>query len=286
MIKFGVHVSVAGGIEKAPQRAAEAGCDCFQLFVSNPRSWSLPTVDIEQAALFRRERERCGLGPVTVHMTYLINLAAVDPGQHRRAVEHFRAQYAAARLIGADFFVLHPGSHKDHTLAAGIELVAKSLREAAAEIPDGPVFLLENTAGGGCTIGRIPQELGDIIRQSKLQPERCGVCFDTCHAWATGIDLQPQKAFAKVIAEYDGAVFPGCIHLLHCNDSLFPCGKGKDRHWHIGMGHIGEEGMRNILRTPATADMPVILETPITEECDDAGNLAAARAAAGISHQR
>lgn len=285
MMKFGVHVSVAGGIQKAPQRAAEAGCDCFQLFVSNPRSWSLPTIDAEQAAQFRQERERCGLGPVTVHMTYLVNLAAVDPGQYKRAVEHFHAQFAAARLIGADFFVLHPGSHKDHTLAAGIELVATALRGAAAEIPDGPVLLLENTAGGGCTIGRTPQELGEIIRQSQLPRERCGVCFDTCHAWATGIDLLPQKAFAKVIAEYDAAVFPGCIRLLHCNDSLFPCGKGKDRHWHIGMGQIGAEGMRNILRTPAVAKTPVILETPITEECDDMGNLAAARAAAGILRQ-
>lgn len=279
-MKFGVHVSVAGGIENAPQRAADLGCDSFQLFISNPRSWALPRVSATQAAAFRSARAGFCLEPVVVHATYLINLASAAPENYARACEHFLAQYIAAAEIGADFLVIHPGSFKDSTLEEGMAKVAAALAKTRQECPEGPVILLENTAGGGNTLGRNPQELGRMLAESGLQPEEAGVCFDTCHAWATGVDLAARGAFLRVIREYESCLWPECIRLLHCNDSLYGCGKGRDRHYHIGLGEIGAEGMEHILRTKAIRSVPVILETPIDAKCDDRGNLAAARAAA------
>lgn len=280
--RFGVHVSVAGGVQNAPLRAQEAGCDCFQLFVANPRSWALPAITPEQAAAFRRDRERLKLGPVVVHATYLINLASVDPAQFERATEHFTAQYAAADSIGADFLVIHPGSFKNSTYEDGVRLAAQALVKAREACPDGPVLLLENTAGGGCTLGRTPQELADILRASGLPHDCTGVCFDTCHAWATGVELVAPGAFEGVMRAYAGCLWPGAVRVIHCNDSLYACGKGRDRHYHIGLGEIGEDGMRHILRCSLLKDVPVILETPIDKVRDDKGNLAAARSAAGL----
>lgn len=288
-MKFGLHISVAGGVEKSPRRAADLGCGCFQIFVSNPRSWALPEICAEQAAAFRSERARCGLGPVAVHLTYLVNLASVDDAQHARATEHFIAQYRAAADLGADFLVFHPGSSKGGTPEAGIERVGVALRTAAAAVTTGadgapaPVFLLENMTGGGALLGKTPQELGAIWNASGLPQERIGVCLDTCHAYAAGHDLGKSGVLAGLIAEFERCLYPGCLRLLHCNDSRFALDSGRDRHWHIGLGEIGEAGMRKILRTKALDGVPVILETPVNAERGDEANLAAARAAAGVS---
>ena len=282
-MRFGVHVSVAGGVQNAPARAVAVGCDCFQLFVSNPRSWALPAIGPEQAGQFRRERERLGLGPVVVHVTYLINLASVDPESYERAQEHFVAQYLAAGAIGADFLVLHPGSFKDSTYETGVRLVAQALARTRKAHPQGPVILLENTAGGGNTLGRTPEELAEILAASGLSHEDSGVCFDTCHAWATGMELAGEGAFSGVMQGYEDCLWPGAVKVLHCNDSLYGRGKGRDRHYHIGLGEIGEAGMAHILRTPALGGIPVILETPIDKVRGDRDNLAAARTAAGVT---
>ncbi|MHC4885592.1 MAG: deoxyribonuclease IV [Planctomycetota bacterium] len=276
-MKFGVHVSIAGGVAKAPARAAELGCDCFQLFVSNPRSWRLPMIAAEEAALFQRECRRLKLGPVVVHLTYLVNIASPDADLYARAVEHFKAQYAAAAALAADFFVIHPGSHKETSVKEGVQRVAAAIQETFCECPSGPVILLENTAGGGSTLGRSAEELG-LLMEAIAEPDRTGLCLDTCHAYAMGHDVAAPAAFRTFFAAHERAAGKGSVRVIHMNDSMNQLGQGRDRHQHIGLGHFGEEGVRNILSTRGVRKLPFILETPVNDTRGDADNLAAIRA--------
>lgn len=278
-MKFGVHVSIAGGVAKAPARARELGCDCFQLFVSNPRSWRLPSIKEEEAARFREERTKAGLGPVVVHLTYLVNTASPDADLQARAREHFKAQYAAAALLEADFFVIHPGSHKETSVEAGTRRAAEAIQETLDEYAEGPVILLENTAGGGSTLGRSPEELGALM-SAIARPDRTGLCLDTCHAYAMGHDVAAPGGFRRLFTAHEKAAGKGSVRVIHMNDSMNKLGQGRDRHQHIGLGHFGKEGVRNILSTRGVRRLPFILETPVDDKCGDADNLAAVRALA------
>lgn len=281
-MKFGLHVSVAGGVDKAPQRAAELGCDCFQIFVSNPRSWKFPDISEQTAASFIEAREKLKLGPVTVHATYLPNLASPEPELFGKSLNHIRAQYEAASQIGAEYFVLHPGSSKGKPLEDGVESIARALVDVVDSVQSGPMFLLENTAGGGSSIGADCAQLGALYRASGLGDDKIGVCLDTCHAWAAGYDLSGRGAFQRLISSCEDELYAGCVKLVHLNDSLFGCGQGRDRHAHIGLGEIAEGGMRNVLRAGGMKSMAVVLETPVNEIRGDMDNLAAARKLAGV----
>ncbi len=277
MQKFGVHVSIAGGIDKAPERAEALGCDTFQLFVSNPRSWAVPTITPEQSDNFKRINSKKKLGPITVHATYLPNLANPESDAHRKATDHIKLQYQAAKDISADYLVLHPGSHKNSGVENGLSQISTAIREITENIPDGPIWLFENTAGGGNTIGRSVQELTDLYSACQLGKDKIGICFDTCHAFASGIDVRDQKIFNKFCAAIEKKLYKGAVKLIHLNDSLFGLDGGKDRHQHIGLGNIGQNGMHNILTSKYTKNLPIILETPINKDRDDKGNLAVAR---------
>ena len=277
MHEFGVHVSIAGGIDKAPERAKELGCDTFQLFISNPRSWKEPVITVEQAALFKEKTKQLKLKPVTVHATYLPNPANPDKEQFEKSVNHLKMQYKASNSINADFFVLHPGSHKKSGLTNGINQISKALNHIIRDVPQGPVLLLENTAGGGDTIGKNAQELIQLIHSSKLPERKIGICLDSCHAFASGIDVSNPKILKNYCEKLQQELFNDVIRLIHLNDSKFYCGENKDRHEHIGLGKIGNKGISNFLNLDILKDLPVILETPVNETRSDQDNLHAAR---------
>ena len=277
MQRFGVHVSIAGGVDKAPARAKALGCDAFQLFVSNPRSWKEPQISEEAAESFKAQLNELSLNPVTVHATYLPNLANPESIPHRKATDHIKLQYIAARDIGADYLVLHPGSHKDSGVENGIKQISSALQEITTDIPDGPMWLLENTAGGGNTIGRNAQELTELYNECNLGKDKMGVCLDTCHAFASGIDVREQKAFSSFCSAIEKGMYKGAIKIIHLNDSLTDFDAGKDRHQHIGLGNIGETGIHNVLTSKYTKNLAIILETPISDDRGDEDNLASAR---------
>ncbi|MBN1256084.1 MAG: deoxyribonuclease IV [Planctomycetes bacterium] len=278
-MKFGVHVSVSGGFDQALERAAGIGCDCFQMFVSNPRSWAPAEIDPVAAETFQESRKNLALGPVVVHVTYLPNLASPEDSLFKKSRNHLGSQYAVSAALGAEFFVIHPGSHKGSGLDAGIARIAEGLRLIFDKTPAGPMLLLENTAGGGNTIGRNPEELA-AIAEAVDTPERIGLCLDTCHAYAMGVDVAAKGGFKKFVASHTELLGKNSLQVVHANDSMFKLGAGRDRHQHIGLGEIGEKGFREILSTSGIKKVPFILETPVNEERDDAGNLAAIRALA------
>ncbi|MBN2713764.1 MAG: deoxyribonuclease IV [Planctomycetes bacterium] len=271
-----MHVSISGGVDKAIERAGALGCDCFQIFVANPRSWASQRISKQDAGLFREKRAVSGLGPLVVHMTYLPNLASPDPAIHKKSLKNFLDQYEDATMVGADLFVIHPGSSKGEDRTKALRRLAESVRSGIDKYPDGPKALLEVMAGGGSIIGGLPEELAEadgIISR----PEKTGICFDTAHAFAAGYEIDKPNGMAKLRKRFHKCYGRHPISLIHLNDLRSEFGSKHDRHEHIGKGNLGPDGIRNVLRTPGMRSLPVILETPVDESRDDMGNLAEAR---------
>lgn len=277
MHKFGVHVSIAGGIDKAPERAKNLGCDIFQIFVSNPRSWKEPSFTSDMATKFKQKVKDLELARVIIHATYLPNPANPDREAHNKAVSHLKKQYKAGKDIAADYFVIHPGSHKKSGLKSGINQISKALNEITEAVPDGPVWLIENTAGGGDTIGKDTDELIMLIKKCNISNDKIGICLDSCHAFASGIDITNNKILNSFCQQLETNLYKGVIKLLHLNDSKFELNKNRDRHEHIGLGRIGEKGMHTFLNNKVVRNLPVILETPVDEKRDDPANIQAAK---------
>ncbi len=279
-MRFGVHTSIAGGLDRAVARAAELGCDCFQVFVANPRGWKSRRVGPGEAAAFCAAREQAGLGPVIVHLTYLPNLASPDKILWRKSLEALLEQYQAAALIHADMFVLHPGSSRGEDREQAMGRVAAALTRALDRIPDGPTLLLENTAGGGSSLGANPCELAFIAKAIDAG-EHVSVCLDTAHAHASGFDLTRPGAMRSLRKQYRAAFGRHPICLVHLNDLKGELGSRHDQHQHIGKGAIGSPAFARIMATPGMRRLPYILETPINHEGDDYRNLARARQLGG-----
>lgn len=271
--RCGLHVSIAGGLPKAVARAVERGCDCFQIFIGNPRSWGERLTSDEEVAAFREARKKAGLSPLVVHLTYLPNLASPYPSEWKRSFKRFLSEWGDACRIGADFFVLHPGSSCGGSHTHAFPRVAKALREALAQPSgEGPTILLENPVGSGSTIGSMPEELGAIAALTE-GGDRIGVCLDTAHAFQTGSVVTSPGGMRATLDRFVKAFGRNPIRLLHVNDSATPQGSSCDRHAHIGEGEIGREGFLRIFSLAAIRRLPMILETPVESDEDDLRNL-------------
>ncbi len=276
--RIGFHVSVEGGLDRAVGRALERGCTALQLFAGNPRGWRLQERDAAAFARLRDARARADLAPLFVHSCYLINPCSADRGVLARSIRRLAAELEAAADMRADYYVLHPGSHKGKPPAWGIEraaqAIASALERAAADVP----VLLEGTAsehGPGGDFGR----LGALIERlaSAVPGARVGIAVDTCHAFGAGYDFRDGSEVDRLVRDVDGAVGLDALRLLHVNDSRDAPGSRRDRHEHIGRGTIGRRGLANLLNHPALSALPLILETPWESVEADRRNLAAVR---------
>jgi deoxyribonuclease IV len=276
MVKVGCHVSIAGSIDQAAGRARERGCDTFQIFSRNPRGWSVKDLDAGAAAAFQREVRVLGLCPVVDHMPYLPNLASPKADIYERSVATLAAELRRCDLLGIPYLVTHLGHHGGAGSEAGQERVAAAIRQALAQAENDVMLLLENTAGEKNSVGTTVADLCRIMGLVDA-PERIGICFDTCHAFAAGYDLRTREGVEATFGELDELVGLEHLRVIHLNDSKGDCGSGLDRHEHIGLGYIGEEGIRRILSHPAVRSRPLICETPVDERRDDAGNIAKVR---------
>lgn len=267
--KIGAHLSVAGGMHLAFDEAVRLGFDCIQIFVKNQRQWKAAPQTDEQVRLFREARKRTGIGPITAHASYLINLAAPDPVNLAKSIDAMTDELTRCEALGVELLVVHPGAHLGEGLDVGIARVAKSLDEIHARTTGFRTRIgLEDTAGQGSTIGRELGELGRIIDGAK-SPERLAVCLDTCHLFAAGYDLRDPADYERMIAVADRAFGLDRVHCIHTNDSVMDVGSRRDRHEHIGLGKLGRRGFELILRDPRLAHAPRILETEHGE--DDKG---------------
>ncbi|HTL51874.1 MAG TPA: deoxyribonuclease IV [Planctomycetota bacterium] len=282
-MRLGLHLSLGPNMVGGIRRAVEIGAKALQLFCGSPRSWEKSPFDPATLSSYQGELAAAGLEPLAIHATYLLNPAAPNPAIWDKTVEALAVELSRARDMKAQFYVIHPGSHMGEGLPAGFKRIKDCLHAAWEQVPDAPPVLFENTAGAGYTIGRTFSELGDLIRLID-RPGKVGVCLDTCHAYAAGYDITTPAGCAVLRKEIESKL-GGFEHIrmLHINDSKFACGENKDRHEHIGVGFIGNDGFKTFFREFDFSRIGGILETPQNEEDDDRRDLRTLEALIGIA---
>jgi deoxyribonuclease-4 len=262
-VLFGAHVSSSGGIHTAIDRAEGFGCDAVQVFTQSPRAWRPTNHKPESFERFKERRAETGIGAVVCHALYLVNLASPDDELYRKSVDSLGNTIEVACGIEADAVVFHVGSHLGAGLDAGIERVCNAMRELLELCGDRVWFLMENTAGTGGTIGRSLDELATLFDRLDAHP-RLGICLDSCHLFASGVDVSKRDELDRFVDEVDARMGLERLRALHVNDSAAPLGSNRDRHANIGEGLIGEE-LGVFLAHPRLQELPALLEVPGTD---------------------
>lgn len=256
---FGAHVSAAGGISRAIDRIEEIRGDAVQVFTQSPRMWRATPHPPEELERFRARREEAGVRHVSCHALYLVNLASADSEIRERSLAALRATMQTARAIEADAVVFHVGSHLGYGFDEAVELVARALRELLELTSERLWLCIENTAGAGGTIGRSGDELAALCDAVDRHP-RLGFCLDSCHWWASGVDVSDPASLDAALAALAAGLGLDRLRVLHVNDSKTPLGSNRDRHDRVGHGLIGD-GLATFLGHPAFAELPAITET-------------------------
>ena len=266
MLRLGAHMSVAGGLEKAFERAAQVDSDAVQIFTSNQRQWKGREVTAEMVELFKEAQASSGIQPVVTHNSYLINMASPKDDLWEKSIAAQELELERCESLGIPYVVAHPGAHTGSGREAGIERIVQALDRIHADLPGYQVItLLETTAGQGTTLGAEFEDLAEIIN-SVAQPERLGVCFDTCHIFVAGYDCRDPESYAETMGRFDEIVGLGALKAFHFNDSKGELGSNRDRHDYIGQGEIGVEGFRNFMNDARLAGLPALLETDKSED--------------------
>lgn len=262
MPRLGAHMSIAGGLPRAVDRAKAARCEALQIFTKSAGQWHARPLPAEEIDLFRRRLAETRIGPVVAHTSYLINLAAALPSLREQSVVSLRDELARAEILGLDGLVMHPGSFTSGTERDGLRLIAEALERLLDERPEGRTkILLEHTAGQGTNLGHRFEHLAEIIHRLGGTP-RVGVCLDTCHLLTAGYDICTEQGYEQTFRDFDRIVGLARIGAFHLNDSKRPCGSRVDRHEHIGKGCLGLEPFRRLLNDPRFRNLPMLLETP------------------------
>jgi deoxyribonuclease-4 len=255
-------MSIAGGLVRALDRGLEVGCSVVQIFLKNQRQWTARPYADSEVREFRAAWRASGIRVVFAHANYLINLATPVDAEWRRAVDVFHDELERAEALGLPFVVIHPGSHREAGLAEGIRRVARAIDLLHDRTRGQRVrIVLENTAGGGASIGRSLEELARMIGAVR-EPDRVGVCLDTCHLFAAGYDIRSRAGYRATMAECVRRLGAGRVLAFHLNDAKQPLGSGLDRHEKIGRGHLGVEPFRWLVNDRRFARVPMALETP------------------------
>jgi deoxyribonuclease-4 len=256
-VLFGAHCS--GGVKKALDKAVEMHADVVQLFVQSPRTWRFPNHNPEDLEAFRDRHDELRI-PALVHSLYLVNLAAPDDAVYEKSVDTMRSTVDAACAIGADGVVFHVGSHLGAGFEAGLERVVPALEQVLEHCNERTWLLMENSAGTGGTIGRSVDELA-LIFEALDRHERLGLCLDSCHWYASGVDVTDPDALDAALDDVDDRIGLDRLRALHANDSKAPLRSNRDRHDNIGDGLMGE-GLGVFLAHPKLQQLPAVLEVP------------------------
>jgi len=280
-MRFGFHVSIAGDLSKAADRASRLSCRTIQIFAGNPRSWESRDLDPDKVAALRKALAQRDIAPLFVHMPYLPNLAAEDDDLHRKSLQVLCEMLRRSEMLGAEGLVMHLGHYGREGEEKAVHRVAAAVSSALKVVPNHVMIFLENTAGQGTDIGWRFEILGRLLKDVGHR-RRVGVCLDTAHAFAAGYDLSTPDGLESTLEEFDRKIGLDRLRLIHLNDAKARLGSRVDRHWHIGEGFIGEEGMRRIVTHPFLSALPAIMETPKKRVDDDIKNMrAVCRLAAG-----
>ncbi len=268
---LGCHLSIAGGLHRVFEQAQKLDINAVQLFSHNARSWRLEPLTPEEVERFQQAWRASPVEYVVIHTSYLINLASPKRNVYYGSIHALRKEIERAGQLGIRHVNTHVGAHLGVGVEEGLRRVARALAQALeseeAEGHPDVMVLLENDAGAGTSLGARFEELGAIL--DNLPPRlraRVGVCFDTCHGFAAGYDFRTPEGLSQTLKAMDRAFGLERLKLVHVNDSKHPLGSRKDRHEHIGRGHIGLEGFRLVVNHPKLRALPFILETPKADD--------------------
>jgi deoxyribonuclease-4 len=262
-VLIGAHVSTAGGLVNAHERAVERGCEAMQVFNQSPRMWRPTSWKDDDVDAFRELMEGGPVKSVVIHAVYLINCATKDPEIREKSIASLTHALRMGDTIGADGVVLHPGSTLGEPHAEAIARAGQAFTEALKESESCPL-LLEDTAGGGNTLGRDFSELAALVDAADGD-ERIGLCLDSCHMLASGFDITTADKLATVIDECVEKIGIERVRCLHVNDSRTPLGSNSDRHAPPGDGQLGEDGCAAFLSEPRFEGLPALFEGPGVE---------------------
>jgi deoxyribonuclease-4 len=264
VLRIGAHMSVAGGVSRAVERAVLHGCEALQIFTKNANRWVSPPLDATEIRQFRAGIDRTGITPAVSHASYLINLATADPALREMSIAAFIDELDRAHALGLLGVVIHPGTCTSGTEDEALQLIAAAVRTAFKARPRRKTMVLfEHTAGQGRTTGHRFGHLATIIEHLDGSP-RAGVCLDTCHLVASGYDITSPQGYRETFAAFERLVGLDRLRLFHGNDSKRPCGSRVDRHAHIGEGCLGLEPFRWLMNDRRFAGLPILIETEKT----------------------
>lgn len=270
-MRIGFHLSIAGSVAEAVDRAVEIGINTFQMFTRNPRGWQFKPFEPEEVRIFKEKLGRVDIRPVFVHMPYLSNLASPRPEVYFLSVRSLTTELRRCGELDVPFLITHLGSHVGSGKAVGVRRIVEAINTAFAEAGGEVMLLLENTAGTENSMGSSFEDVRKIIEGVSFGG-RMGFCLDTCHAFAAGYDLRGFTAVEKTLSVLDSVLGLKRLKVVHLNDSVGGLRSHLDRHEHIGLGKIGEEGFKAILKSEF-GQCPMIMETPLNEKRVDIGNL-------------
>ncbi len=259
---LGAHVSISGGLDKAPERGRNLTCDCMQIFSKNQMQWRAKPLDLGEAERFRESSKTHGITETVIHDSYLINLCSPDKALLKQSREAFLEEMVRAKHLGVRNLIFHPGAHMGSGEVEGLKRIAESMNWARAESGSGDVQLvLEITAGQGSVLGHSFEQLATVIGLLDDQ-KNAGVCLDTCHAYAAGYDLRTRNGYRQTLGRFDEVLGMDRLRAVHLNDSKAKQGSRLDRHEAIGKGFLGLECFKNIMNDKRLGKIPMVLETP------------------------
>jgi deoxyribonuclease-4 len=272
MVRVGVHVSIAKSIDKAVDRALGKGCDTFQIFTRNPRGWKIKELTAIEAKRFAEKVEHSGIFPPVDHMPYLPNLAAPTDDVYKRSVASLIEELRRSDALHIPYLVTHLGSHRGYGKAGGFQRIVDAINTAFNEVDNGVMLLLENTAGTKNSMGGTFEDIRHIMNHIEHK-ERIGICFDTCHGFVAGYELRTEESLKATMQHFDEVIGLEHLKLIHLNDAKAGLNSRLDRHEHIGLGYIGEDAFRMILKEEHFKELPMILETPVDNRRGDSENI-------------
>ena len=276
-MQIGCHVSASGSIDKSIDNAVERNCSAFQIFTRSPRSWHAKEITKETIDAFKSKLKASKIDrfATCAHMPYLPNLATPKDDAFEKSVNTLISEVERCAQLGIPYLVTHLGSHLGTGEEAGIKKLVDGLTKAGQTKND-VMILLENTAGQKNSVGSDFKQLGEIFKQ--LKPgKKFGVCLDTCHAFVAGYDLRTADKVKETFKEFNKHVGIENLKILHLNDARGEIGCNLDRHYHLGLGGIGEEGIKSVVKFANKKKIPIILETPIDDDRDDFENVKIAK---------
>ena len=258
--RLGAHMSIAGGLVRAIDRAEATDCEALQIFTKNSNQWhGRPLLETE--ILQFRKRVAHNALPVVAHASYLINLAAPDTVLRKKSITALEDELSRGDQLELDGIVLHPGAHTTGTETDGIKRIADGIAEAQSHQNGSTLLLLEHTAGQGTMLGHRFEQISAMI-DLLTDSTRVAVCLDTCHLVAAGYDLISETGYEKVFDDFNAVIGLDRLKVFHLNDSKKPLGSRVDRHDGIGRGHIGTEPFRRLVQDKRFRHVPMVLETP------------------------